>query len=84
MKSDKFTADGIIIERRETREGPSPYFIVYYKNTSRLTIDPTSIKRQLKLGRGTETLQRLNEWLESFDKKVAPIAKPTDDVADAA
>lgn len=72
MKADTFKCNGLIIERRETREGPSPYFITYYKNTSSLTTDVKSIKKQLKLGRGTETLQQLNEWLETFSKKSPP------------
>ena len=84
MKSDKFTANGIIVERRETREGPSPYFVTYYKNTSRITTDVKSIKRQLKLGRGTETLQQLNDWLESFKPKVTTIPKASEHSADAA
>ena len=69
MKLNKFQANGIIIERRETREGPSPYFVIYYKNTSTITTDVKSIKKHLKLGRGTETLQNLNAWLESFEPK---------------
>ena len=84
MKSDKFQANGIIIERRETREGPSPYFVIYYKNTSRITTDAASIKKQLKLGRGTETLQNLNAWLESFKPKVTTIKQPAEHTADAA
>ena len=84
MKSDKFQANGIIIERRETREGPSPYFVIFYKNTSRITTDASSIKRQLKLGRGTETLQNLNAWLESFDSKIAALPQATKHTADAA
>ena len=84
MKTDTFKCNGIIIERRETREGPSPYFVTYYKNTSRITTDVKSIKRQLKLGRGTETLQALNDWLESFKPKVTPIPEASEHVADAA
>ena len=84
MKTDTFKSKGIIIERRESREGPSPYFVIHYKNTSRITIDVSSIKRQLKLGRGTETLQQLNAWFESFDSKVAAIPEATGHVANAA
>lgn len=84
MKTHTFKSSGIIIERRESREGPSPYFITYYKNTSRITTDVKSIKRQLKLGRGTETLQQLNDWLESFKTKVTPIPEAAEHVADAA
>lgn len=84
MKTDKFQANGIIIERRESREGPSPYFIIYYKNTSCITTDVKSIKKQLKLGRGTETLQNLNAWLESFSAKVTAIKQPAEHTADAA
>lgn len=73
MKTDTFKSNGLIIERSETREGPSPYFITYYKNTSRISTDVSSIKRQLKLGRGTETLQQLNAWLESFNSKTVAL-----------
>ena len=73
MKADTFKCNGLIIERRETREGPSPYFVTFYKNTSRITTDVKSIKKQLKLGRGTETLQQLNAWLESFEPKTVAL-----------
>ena len=73
MKTDTFKSNGLVIERRKSREGPSPYFITYYKNTSRITTDVKSIKRQLKLGRGTETLQQLNAWLESFEPKTVAL-----------
>jgi hypothetical protein len=84
MKTDTFKCNGLIIERRESREGPSPYFITYYKNTSRITTDVKSIKGQLKLGRGTETLQQLNDWLESFSTKITPIPEASEHTADAA
>ena len=83
MKTDTFKSNGLIIERRESREGPSPYFITYYKNTSRITTDVKSIKRFLKLGRGTETLQQLNAWLESSKSKVTAIPQAAEHVADA-
>lgn len=84
MKADTFNLNGLTIERRETREGPSPYFVTYYKNTSRIFTDVKFIKRFLKLGRGTETLQQLNDWLESFEPKITPIQQPTEHVANAA
>ena len=86
MKTDTFKSNGLVIERRKSREGPSPYFITYYKNTSRITTDVKSIKRQLKLGRGTETLQQLNAWLESFDSKTVALQtqQSTQHVADVA
>lgn len=84
MKTDTFKSNSLIIERRESREGPSPYFVTYYKNTSRIFTDVKSIKRSLKLGRGTETLQQLNVWLESFEPKITPIQQPTEHVANAA
>ena len=84
MKTDTFKSNSLIIERRESREGPSPNFVTYYKNTSRIFTDVKSIKRSLKLGRGTETLQQLNVWLESFEPKITPIQQPTEHVANAA
>ena len=84
MKTDTFKSNSLIIERRESREGQSPYFVTYYKNTSRIFTDVKSIKRSLKLGRGTETLQQLNVWLESFEPKITPIQQPTEHVANAA
>lgn len=84
MKADTFKSNGLIIERRESREGPSPYFITFYKNTSRITTDVKSIKRFLKLGRGTETLQQLNVWLESFKPNVAALPQAKEHLADAA
>ena len=84
MKTDTFKSNGLIIERRESREGPSPYFVTYYKNTSRISTDVKFIKRQLKLGRGTETLQALNDWLESFKTNVAALPEAKEHTADAA
>ena len=86
MKTDTFKSNGLIVERRETREGPSPYFVVYYKNVSRITTDVKSIKKRLKLGRGTNTMQQLDEWLESFSAKAVAleIQQTTEHVADAA
>lgn len=88
MKTDSFKSNGLIIERRETREGPSPYFVVYYKNASRIITDVKSIKKQLKLGRGTDTLQQFNGWLETFSPKAVAIEiqqkQPTEHVENAA
>ena len=88
MKSDTFKSNGLYIERRETREGPSLYFVVCYKNTARIASDVKAVKRLLKLGRGTETLQQLNDWLETFSPKAVAIEiqqqQSTEHVADVA
>lgn len=73
MKSDIFKSNGLYIERRESREGPSPFFVVCYKGTARIASDPKALKRILKLGRGTETLQQVNAWLETFSPKTVAI-----------
>ena len=73
MKSDTFKSNGLYIERRETREGPSPLFVVCYRNSASIASDPKAIQRILKLGRGTETLQELNAWLETFSSKAVAL-----------
>lgn len=88
MKSDIFKSNGLYIERRESREGPSPVFVVCYRNSASIASDPKTIKRILKLGRGTETLQQLNAWLETFSPKTVAFEiqqqQPTEHVANVA
>jgi len=52
---------------------PSSCFITYCKNTSRITTDVKSIKRSLKFGRCTQTLQKINDWLETFGTKTVAL-----------
>ena len=88
MKTDTFKSNGLYIERRESREGPSTFFVVCYRNSASIASDPKAIKRILKLGRGTETLQQLNAWLETFSPKTVALEiqqqQPTEHVANVA
>ena len=88
MKTHTFKSNALIIERRETREGPSPYFVVCYRNTARITSSIKALKSLLKLGRGTETLQQLNDWLETFSPKAVAVKiqqkESAEHIADAA
>ena len=88
MKTDTFKSNGHYIERRESREGPSPYFVVCYRSIARITSNPKALKSLLKLGRGTETLQQLNAWLETFSPKTVALEiqqqQPTEHVANVA
>ena len=69
MKRQTFERGSIYIERCVTREGPSPYFIVHWKSTSRAYTDPKAVIRMLRLGRGTQTRNDLMEWFDSFEPK---------------
>lgn len=74
MKPKTFRAGGLQVHRLISREGPSPTFVLHYKNTSRFFTDPADIRRVLRLTKGSETRDQLITWLESFDTDEKPQA----------
>ena len=69
MKSERFTAGQLWIERNKHREGPPIVYTVMSGNSSRLFTDPKAILRWIKWPPKTPTGDALREWFASFDKK---------------
>ena len=69
MKSERFTAGQLFIERTKQREGAPIVYTVMSGRSSRLFTDPKAILKWVKWPKGTPTGDALREWLASFDKK---------------
>jgi len=65
MKSEKFPGNSgsLYIERTFHREGVPVVYVVCYKGSAQLHIEPKSILKRLKFGRGTPSRQALEEFL---------------------
>ena len=80
MKSERFTAGELFIERTRHREGPPLVYTVLSGRTAMLFTDTKKILRFIKWPKGTPTGDSLREWLASFDQKPeAPAPKADDD-----
>lgn len=66
-KTTRFKQDGVIIERHIVKEGPSPYFIGYHRGQSRGFFCAVEMMGWLRLPEGSETLESLREFLQSFE-----------------
>ncbi len=69
MKSERFTAGQLWIERNRRREGPPLVYTVMAGKTARLFTDHKAILSFVKWPKSTPTGDALREWLSSFDKK---------------
>jgi hypothetical protein len=69
MKSERFTAGQLWIERNRRREGPPVVYTVLCGDSARPFTDPKAILKWVKWPKGTPTGDALREWLSSFDKK---------------
>ena len=67
LKPNTFRAGGLQVHRLISREGPSPTFVLYYRNSAKFFRDPDDIRRYLRLTKGSETRNRLIECFDSFD-----------------
>ena len=79
MKSERFTAGQLFIERTKHREGPPVVYTVLSGRTAMLFTDTKKILRFIKWPKGTPTGDSLREWLASFDQKPEAPAPKTDD-----
>ena len=66
MKSERFTAGELWIERTKQREGPPYVYTCLSGNTSRLFTDPKALLKFVRWPKGTQTGEQLREWLDSF------------------
>ena len=69
MKSERFTAGQLWIERNRRREGPPVVYTVLCGKSARPFTDPKTILKWVKWPKGTPTGDALREWLASFDQK---------------
>ena len=69
MKSERFTAGQLWIERNRRREGPPVVYTVMSGKSARPFTDPKAILKWVKWPKGTPTGDALREWLASFDQK---------------
>ena len=69
MKSERFTAGQLWIERNRRREGPPVVYTVLSGKTARPFTDPKAILKWVKWPKGTPTGDALREWLASFEQK---------------
>ncbi len=69
MKSERFVAGQLWIERNRRREGPEITYTVLSGRSSRLFTDHKMILRYVKWPKGTPTGDLLREWLASFEQK---------------
>jgi len=69
MKSERFTAGQLFIERTRHREGPPVVYTVLSGRTAMLFTDTKKILRFIKWHKGTPTGDSLREWLASCDQK---------------
>jgi hypothetical protein len=69
MRSERFTAGQLLVERTRHREGPPVVYSVLSGNTAMLFTDTKKILRFIKWPKGTPTGDALREWFASFDQK---------------
>lgn len=80
MKTERFIAGELWIERCRRREGPEISYTVLSGNSSRLFTDHKMILRYVKWPKGTPTGDALREWLAAFEKE-KPTPNPELDIA---
>ena len=78
MKSERFTAGQLWIERNRRREGPPVVYTVLSGRTAKPFTDPKAILRWVKWPKGTPTGDALREWLASFEQKAEAPAPELD------
>lgn len=80
MKTERFTAGQLFIERTKHREGPPVVYCCMSGHTSRLFTDTKTLLAFVRWPKSTPTGDALREWLASFEKE-KPTANPELDVA---
>ena len=78
MKSERFTAGQLWIERTKHREGPPVVYTVMSGKTARPFTDPKAILKWIKWPKGTPTGDALREWFASFEQKAEAAAPELD------
>jgi len=82
MKSERFTAGQLWIERTKQHEGPPVVYTCLSGKRSRLFTDRKALLKFVKWPPKTPTGDALREWLASFEQKPLPDVSETDPTAD--
>jgi hypothetical protein len=69
MKSERFVADQLWIERTKQREGPPFVYTCWSGKTSRLFTDRKALLKFVKWPSKTPTGDLLRQWLLSFEQE---------------
>lgn len=78
LKPKRFHIPGtLLIEQHVVREGPSPYFVAWVPNTSKMFYDRKEMMRWIKWPKGTPSREKIDEWLNGLE---APKAQPALDL----
>ena len=78
MKSERFTAGQLFIERTKHREGPPIVYTVSNGLTSRLFTDNKRMLEFIRWPKSTPTGMAIREWLASFEQKAETPAPELD------
>ena len=81
MKSQRFTAGELSINRTKQREGVPYIYVCLSGDTSRLFTDPKELLKFVKWPPKTPTGDALREWLASFEQKPLSDVPETDPTA---
>ena len=72
-KSEKYIVPGeLYIHRYLAREGPSPYYIVWQKDSAKVFTDEKAILKHIKWPVKTPTGDAIREWFQQFEAVEAP------------
>ena len=68
MKPDQFhVPNALFVERSLHKDGPSPLYVAWKPNTSRMFYNKTSLLKFCAWPKSLPTGQALRNWLDSFD-----------------
>ncbi len=71
MKPAQFhVPNALFVERSLRKEGPSPVYVAWKPNTSRLFYDKTNLLKFCAWPKSLPTGQALRDWLDSFDDQL--------------
>ena len=80
MKPDRFEIPGsLFVVRSLRKDGPSPVYVAWLPNTSRMFYDKKSVLRFCKWPASTPSGVALRQWLDTFDDVAIP--EPESDTA---
>ena len=78
MKSERFVAGQLWIERKKNREGPPISYTVLKGFSSMGFTDQKEVLNFIRWPKGTPTGDSVREWLASFDDSAEPVAPGVD------
>ena len=69
MKSERFTAGQLWVERTRQREGPPVVYVCMSGRSAMMFTDTKALLKFVRWPKGTPTGQALRDWLASFEQK---------------